>query len=77
MGIEVLYDDRDERPGSKFKDADLIGIPFRVTVGKTFEKEGKIEIRTRRDGQTDTVDFATAAEVIAGMINKEMAKYSA
>ena len=76
-GIEVLYDDRDERPGSKFKDADLIGIPFRMTVGKTFEKEGKIEIRTRRDGQTDTVAFESAAEVIANMINTEMAKFTA
>ena len=55
QGLEVLYDDRDERPGSKFKDADLIGIPYRVTVGKTFEKEGKVEIRHRRDGTTETV----------------------
>jgi prolyl-tRNA synthetase len=76
-GVEVLYDDRDERPGSKFKDADLIGIPLRVTVGKTFENDGKIEIRTRRDGRTETVDFAAAAEVIAGMIKTEMGKYSA
>lgn len=77
MGVEVLYDDRDERPGSKFKDADLIGIPLRVTVGKTFEKEGKIEIRTRRDGRTETVDFANAAEVIATMVKTEMGKYAA
>lgn len=76
-GVEVLYDDRDERPGSKFKDADLIGIPFRMTVGKTFEKDGGIEIRTRRDGQTETVAFASAAEVVANMINTEMAKYTA
>jgi len=76
-GVEVLYDDRDERPGSKFKDADLIGIPFRMTVGKTFEKEGKIEIRTRRDGQTETVTFESAAEVVANMITAEMAIYTA
>ena len=76
-GIEVLYDDRDERPGSKFKDADLIGIPYRMTVGKTFEKEGKIEIRTRRDGQTETVTFESAAEVVANMITAEMATYTA
>ena len=36
QGLEVLLDDRDERPGSKFKDADLLGIPYRVTVGKNF-----------------------------------------
>jgi prolyl-tRNA synthetase len=76
-GVEVLYDDRDERPGSKFKDADLIGIPFRVTVGKTFENDGEIEVRTRRDGQTETVGFAAAAEVIAGMIKTELGKYAA
>ncbi len=45
---EVLYDDRDERPGVKFKDADLIGIPYRVTVGNRAVREGKIEVRNRR-----------------------------
>jgi len=75
-GIEVLYDDRDERPGSKFKDADLIGIPFRVTVGKTFEKEGKVEVRTRRDGKTDIFPLDSAAEIIAGMITTEMTRFS-
>jgi prolyl-tRNA synthetase len=76
-GIQVLFDDRDERPGSKFKDADLIGIPFRVTVGKTFEKEGKVEIRSRKDGKTETVEFGSTAETVADMISAEMAKYSA
>ena len=52
QGIEVLLDDRDERPGSKFKDADLLGIPFRVTVGTRLTKEGVVEIRHRRDGLT-------------------------
>ncbi len=47
-GVSVLYDDRDERPGVKFKDADLLGIPLRVTVGTRFLKEGKVEIRTRK-----------------------------
>jgi len=45
--LEVLYDDREERPGVKFKDADLIGIPLRITVGKAL-KEGKVEIKLRR-----------------------------
>ncbi len=61
-GVEVLYDDRDERPGSKFNDADLLGIPFRITVGKTFKKEGKIELRERRSGETVLL---TAAEILA------------
>ncbi|MBM9614599.1 proline--tRNA ligase [Desulfobulbus rhabdoformis] len=52
QGLEVLLDDRDERPGSKFNDADLVGIPFRVTVGKTYAKEGKVEVRVRKSGET-------------------------
>jgi len=47
-GIETLLDDRDERPGSKFKDADLIGIPLRITVGPRAMREGVIEIRQRQ-----------------------------
>mgnify|MGYP002629925812 CR=1 FL=1 len=49
-GLEVLLDDRDERPGFKFKDADLLGIPYRVTVGKNFVKNGTLEIKRRKDG---------------------------
>ncbi len=56
QGLTVLLDDRDERPGSKFKDADLLGIPFRVTVGTRLGKDGMLEIRHRRDGLT--VDLA-------------------
>ncbi|OGL50876.1 MAG: proline--tRNA ligase [Candidatus Schekmanbacteria bacterium RIFCSPHIGHO2_02_FULL_38_11] len=47
-GVDVLIDDRDDRPGVKFKDSDLIGIPIRVTVGEKVLKEGKLEIRDRR-----------------------------
>jgi prolyl-tRNA synthetase len=50
-GFEVLLDDRDERPGVKFKDADLLGLPLRVTVGALLAREGKVEVRTRRDRQ--------------------------
>ena len=49
-GLDVLLDDRDERPGFKFKDADLLGIPYRVTVGKSFLESGTMEIKHRRDG---------------------------
>ncbi|MCI5158199.1 MAG: proline--tRNA ligase, partial [Candidatus Electrothrix sp. AUS1_2] len=71
-GLEVLLDDRDERPGSKFKDADLIGIPYRVTVGKTWEKEGKVELRTRRDGATTLLPYDEAASTITTMIRDEL-----
>ncbi|OAG28246.1 proline--tRNA ligase [Thermodesulfatator autotrophicus] len=50
-GIEVLWDERNERPGVKFKDADLIGFPCQLVVGKTFEKEGKLEIKERATGE--------------------------
>jgi prolyl-tRNA synthetase len=48
-GVEVLVDDRDERPGSKFKDADLIGIPLRVTVGDRGLKQGQVELKPRSE----------------------------
>jgi len=50
-GIEVLYDDRDARPGFKFKDAELIGFPLRITVGKKTLAEGKVELQNRRSGE--------------------------
>ena len=51
-GLDVLYDDRDERPGEKFTDADLIGCPIRVIVGKKTLEDGSVDLRTR-DGVTD------------------------
>ncbi len=62
-GIDVLLDDRDERPGVKFKDADLIGIPFRVTVGKSIEK-GEIELFKRSDKTIKMVPIDTATKII-------------
>ncbi len=70
--IEVLLDDRDERPGVKFKDADLIGIPFRVTVGKSFSKDGMIEIRTRANGEVTTMPFSDCAAEIIKNVKKEL-----
>ena len=49
-GVEVLIDDRNERPGVKFKDADLVGYPLRITVGSKTLAEGKVELRHRRSG---------------------------
>lgn len=69
QGLDVLYDDRDERPGSKFKDADLLGIPYRITVGKTWEKEGNIELRIRQSGETSTIPYEQAANSVAAMIH--------
>ena len=58
-GIDALLDDRDERPGVKFKDADLIGIPFRITVGKKLS-EGKIEFVERRTRASAEIPVAEA-----------------
>ena len=49
-GVEVVIDDRDERAGVKFKDADLIGFPYRITVGKTIS-EGLVEFKERTTGE--------------------------
>ncbi len=54
-GLEALYDDRDERPGVKFKDADLIGIPVQITVGGKGLAKGVIEVKDRRTGEKGTL----------------------
>jgi prolyl-tRNA synthetase len=63
-GLEVFYDDRDERPGVKFKDADLLGFPIRVNVGGRALKEGNVEIVTRRDKTTRTAPLAGALAAV-------------
>ena len=64
----MLLDDRDERPGIKFKDADLIGIPIRVMVGKNFSKDGHIEIRTRSTGDTISIPENNVLAKLEAMI---------
>ncbi len=63
-GVDALLDDRRERAGFKFKDADLIGIPIRVTVGERGLAEGKVEIRSRAGGETRTAPVAEAVPEI-------------
>jgi prolyl-tRNA synthetase len=63
-GMDVFYDDRDERPGVKFKDADLLGFPIRVNVGGRALKDARIEIVTRRDRNVRTVPVRDAATAI-------------
>jgi prolyl-tRNA synthetase len=70
-GIEVLFDDREERPGFKFKDADLLGIPYRVTVGKSYINSGTVEVRSRRDGATEEL---TPEETVAILQKKILAE---
>ena len=63
-GIDVIIDDRDERPGVKFKDAELIGFPYRVNVGPKGIKDGIFEFVRRRDGDKRDLPIEHAAEVI-------------
>ncbi|GAB4540632.1 MAG: proline--tRNA ligase [Haliangiales bacterium] len=71
LGVEVLLDDRGERPGGKFKDADLIGIPLRVAIGKRSLKDGKLELKWRRGGEAELIDVGDAAEHIAELVRAE------
>jgi prolyl-tRNA synthetase len=64
-GIDVLYDDLDERPGSKFATADLIGIPWQVMIGPRSLAEGKVEIKRRTDGSRELVSTAAAADFLS------------
>lgn len=57
-GLEVLFDDRDERAGVKFNDADLIGIPVQIVVGERNLKEGKVELKCRQSGKVEKLDVA-------------------
>ena len=63
-GLDTLLDDREERPGVKFKDADLIGIPFRVTVGKKALGQGKVELRDRQTKDVDLVAVSDVVEIV-------------
>jgi prolyl-tRNA synthetase len=69
--VEVLLDDRKERPGGKFKDADLIGIPLRVAIGKRSLDEGMLEVKWRRDQEPSKIPVDGAAEAIAEMLAAE------
>jgi len=72
IGIEVLFDDRQETPGVKFKDADLIGIPLRVTLGEKNLKKGLVEIKKRKTGEVFLVKKEEALPKIREMIDQEM-----
>ena len=67
-GLRVLLDDRDRRPGEKFADADLLGCPVRVTVGKKTLEDGKVDVLRRRDRSEERVSLADATERIGGML---------
>ncbi len=69
-GVEVLYDDREERPGVKFKDADLIGLPFRLTVGPKGLTRGAAEFKPRHSAQAEDLPLADAAARVAALVGE-------
>ncbi len=62
-GVDAVLDDRDERPGVKFKDSDLVGIPFRITIGKKLP-QGIVELVTRRGRTSEDVRIEDVSRII-------------
>ncbi|MCC6169587.1 MAG: proline--tRNA ligase [Caldilineaceae bacterium] len=77
VGVEALYDDRDERAGVKFNDADLIGIPLRLTVGGKGLKAGALELKLRRSGEVREVPLDELVAAVQAVIAGEVARIDA
>jgi prolyl-tRNA synthetase len=71
-GIDALYDDRDERPGVKFKDADLIGVPYRITIGKKLA-QGLVELVVRKARAARDIPVADVVTELRRAIDDEFA----
>lgn len=71
QGVEALFDDRKERPGPKFKDAELIGIPLQVRVGKKIG-EGLVELKSRMTGESEDVKISEVAEKVAQKVKQAL-----
>ena len=69
--VEVIVDDRDERAGVKFNDADLIGVPIRITVGK-LAKDGNVEYKLRREESNEVLSAEDAIKAVAELVDKEI-----
>ncbi len=69
LGLDALLDDRDERPGVKFKDVDLIGIPYRITVGKKLA-QGKVELVERRGKETTEIETGAVARCVSEKVRQ-------
>jgi prolyl-tRNA synthetase len=70
-GLDVILDDRDERPGVKFTDAELIGIPWRLTIGPKGLASGKVELVRRKGGRKHEIDIDKAAEAMIENVLEE------
>jgi prolyl-tRNA synthetase len=76
-GVDTLLDDRDARPGVKFKDADLLGIPVRVVVGEKNIKDGKVELKHRTQAKPDLVATTDVVGLVRQMVTELTAKLQA
>ena len=77
QGLDVLWDDRDERPGVKFKDADLLGMPLRITIGAKSLANGNIELKPRTEPdpkKAELVPVADAARVIGERVKAALSR---
>ena len=74
-GVDVLLDDRAERPGRKFKDADLIGVPLRVTIGKRGLAEGHVECKSRGQAEIARVPVEGVVEWVLEQIERENSRF--
>jgi prolyl-tRNA synthetase len=74
-GIEVLYDDRGEKAGSMFSDADLLGIPLRLVISPKTLAENEVEFRTRACRDSVRFKIDEVAEIIAGKVREELTKF--
>ncbi len=73
LGLDVLFDDRDERPGIKFKDNDLIGIPLRIVVGSKGLAEGKVEVKIRATGEVLLLPIEEAISTVKQLVDAALA----
>ena len=71
-GFEALIDDRDERAGVKFKDADLIGIPIRIVVGAKNLAEGKVELKQRSGGDMELLSIEDAVSKVKSIVSEAL-----
>jgi prolyl-tRNA synthetase len=76
-GVEVLWDDRDERPGVKFKDADLIGVPFRVTVGAKVLAGGHVELKLRSESNPKAIELLKVGDAVSRLAERVRASIRA
>jgi prolyl-tRNA synthetase len=73
LGIEVILDDRGERPGAMFADWELIGVPYRVVIGERGLKDGHLEFQARTDVEASAIPVGDVAKKVADLVKAQLA----